>query len=92
MGHHEMEDPYDISELLINKILRTNARLIAIKTSYGPDGVQIMARVLDKLPKDLYEIFITNIELNGYTSMKLYDFQTKISTYWTKHVQNRSSH
>ena len=45
-----------------------------------------MAMVLEKLPKDLYEIFITNIELNGYTSMKLAEFQTKISTYWSKHV------
>ena len=48
--------------------------------------------VLGKLPKDLYEIFITNIKLNGYTSIKLAEFQTKISTYWFKHVQDRSSH
>ena len=76
-----MEDPYDNPELLINRILRTNAKLTTIIPSYGLDNVQIMAMVLGKLPKNLYEIFITNIELNGYTNMKLARFQTKISTY-----------
>ena len=51
-----------------------------------------MAMVSGKLPKDLFEIFITNIKFNGYTSMKLHDFKTKISTYCTKYMQNRSNY
>ena len=81
MESYDMEDPYDNPELLINRIMRTNARLAVIKSSYGLDDVQIMTMVLGKLPKDLYETSITNIELNGYTSMNLAEFQTKISTY-----------
>ena len=45
MKSYELDDPYDSPELLINKILRTNARLIAVKPTYGQDDVQIMAMV-----------------------------------------------
>ena len=79
MESHELEDPYNNPELLINKALRTNARLTAVKPTYGQDDEQIMTMVLGKLPKDLFEIFITNIELNGYSSMKFYELQTIIS-------------
>ena len=46
-----MEGPYDNPELLIKRILRTNARLAAIKSSYGLDDVQIMAMVQANFPR-----------------------------------------
>src|SRR4051794_2665952 len=45
-----------------------------------------------KLSKDLYDMLITNNKLNGYASVKFYDFQTKLNSFWSKHVQNKSSH
>lgn len=92
MSSCELDDSYDNLEVWINKVMRINVRLIAIKPSYGLDDVQIVAKVLNKLTKDLYEMFITNVELNGYAKTTLYEFQTKLTQFWSKHVQNRSSH
>ena len=45
-----------------------------------------MAKVLSKLPKGLYEMFIKDIELNEYANTSLYEFQTKLTQFWSKHV------
>ena len=90
MEQLKMDDPYEDPEKWISDLLRLNARLKAIKTTYGKEDVQIMSHILSKLPRHLYELFITNYELQGYSSVTLHDFQTKLRDFWSRHVRNKA--
>lgn len=86
----ELDEPYEDPEFWFSNILKLNTRLTAIKQSYGREDLQIISHVLNKLPKDLYELFITNYEINGYTSVTLHAFQNKLQDFWKRHMKNRS--
>ena len=77
----ELDDPYDDPEVWFSNILKLNTRLTAIKQSYGREDLQIISHVLSKLPRDLYKLFITNYEINGYTKVSLHAFQNKLQDF-----------
>ena len=71
----ELDNPYDDPEVWFSNIQQINSRLIAIKPSYGREDLQIISHVLSKLPRDLYELFITNFEINGFSAVTLTTFE-----------------
>ena len=86
----ELDDPYDDPEVWFSTLLQLNNRLAAIKPAYGREELQIISHVLSKLPRELYKLFITNFEINGYSKVSLHVFQTKLQDFWRRHVKSCS--
>src|SRR6476646_2017624 len=86
----ELDDPYEDPEVWFTNILKLNSRLASIKASYGKEDLQIISHVLSKLPRELYELFITNYEINGFSKVPLHVFQTKLQDFWSRHVKNKT--
>src|SRR5690348_7605866 len=55
------------------------------------DNMQLISHVLLKLPKDLYSLFITTYQIQGFTNITLFDFQFKIKEYWRSNVKSKGN-
>src|SRR5688500_6638572 len=73
----DLNDPYDDPEPWIVNLVSLNARLGAISNNYLRDDMQLISHVLRKLPTELYGLFITTYQDQGFTNISLFDFQSK---------------
>ena len=83
----ELEDPYADPEPWIVSLVLLNARLGAISRNYLRDDMQLISHVLMKLPKELYGLFITTYQVQGFTSITLFEFQSKLREFWRSNVK-----
>jgi len=67
----ELEDPYGDPEPWIVNLVSLKARLGVISQNYLRDDMQLISYVLMKLPKELYGLFITTYQVQGFTSITL---------------------
>src|SRR5687767_13602095 len=82
----QMDDPYDCPDEWVGRMIKLNGKMMKIKAEYGLDDMQMISSVINKLPKHLYSMFISNYNLNGYTIISLHVFQNKLCDFWLSNV------
>jgi len=60
--------------------------------NYVRTDAQLIAQVLNKLPRELYDSFITAIESIGCANLSMDQFDKRLRGYWTRSVRGRSDH
>ena len=74
----EMDNFYGDPGPWITQLQTLNLRLTAMGGNYVKTEIQIISQVLNKLPKDLYDPFITSIETQGYSQISLDQFERRL--------------
>ena len=87
-----MEDPYEDPEIWLTQMIGLNVKMGNIDKSYFKSEVIFISHVMNKLPRGTYEQFITAYQLQGQSSLTLYQFQNKIRDYWLRSVKGRGGH